>query len=91
MLEQVPDQPVRLIGTGIYHLSGEDGRQLRFDDLLPDTARRQREEIEIALTALGDRYGLDFAGNLDKIFHGETLYRTVEYMRRHGRNASQNT
>ena len=91
LLEQVPDQPVRLIGTGIYHLSGEDGRQLRFDDLLPDTAHRQREEIETALTALGDRYGLDFAGNLDKIFHGETLYRTVEYMRRHGRNSSQNT
>ena len=32
---------------------------------------------------MGARYGLDFLGNLDRIFQGETLYRTVEYMRKH--------
>ncbi len=83
LLEQVPRRPVRLIGTGLYHLAGEHGRQLRFEDLLPETAARQDAEINGQLAAMGARYGLDFLGNLDRIFQGETLYRTVEYMRKH--------
>ncbi len=83
LLETLPPRPVRLIGTGLYHLTGEQERQLRFEDLLPETEARQAAEIRARLEALQARYRLDFAGNLDRIFHGETLYRTVEYMRRH--------
>ena len=83
LLEQVPRKPVRLIGAGLYHLTGENGRQLSFDDILPDTVSRRQRETEAALLRLQARYGLDFSGNLDKIFQGETLYRTVEYMRKH--------
>jgi DNA polymerase-4/DNA polymerase IV (DinB-like DNA polymerase) len=35
------------------------------------------------LAALGERYHLDFEGNLEKLFHMETLHRTAEYMRKH--------
>lgn len=83
LLDQVSRKAVRLVGVGLYHLTGEYGRQLRIDDFMPDIQARQEEEIRSALLALGNRYGLDFAGNLDKVFHGETLYRTIEYMRRH--------
>ena len=83
LLEQVPHKPVRLVGVGIYHLIGENGRQLRFDDFMPEVREKQEEQTRIGLEALGKRYGLDFAGNLDKIFRGETLYRTIEYMRKH--------
>ena len=83
LLEQAPHRPVRLAGVGIYHLVGEYGRQLRIDDFMPEVQEQQTEQIQAALERLGRRYGLDFAGNLDKIFHGETLYRTIEYMRRH--------
>ncbi|MBQ9009503.1 MAG: DNA polymerase IV [Clostridia bacterium] len=83
LLSQVRQQPVRLIGTGIYHLSGENGRQLSFDDFLSDVSEIEKQWTEAELKRLGDRYGLNFADNLDKIFHGETLYRTVEYMRKH--------
>ena len=83
LLEQVPHKPVRLVGVGIYHLIGENGRQLRFDDFMPEVREKQKEQTRIGLEALGKRYGLDFAGNLDKIFRGETLYRTIEYMRKH--------
>ena len=89
LLEQVPRRPVRLVGVGIYHLTGEYARQLRFEDLLPQAKDRQEAYVPEKLRDLQNRYGLDFAGNLDKIFHGETLYRTVEYMRKHrGRTAS---
>ena len=40
-------------------------------------------ELLKALEVLGRHYGLDFAGNLDKLMHMETLYKTVEYMRKH--------
>ena len=83
LLEQVPHKPVRLVGVGIYHLIGENGRQLRFDDFMPEVREKQEEQTRTGLEALGKRYGLDFAGNLDKIFRGETLYRTIEYMRKH--------
>ncbi len=78
MLEQIEKRPVRLIGTGIYNLSGNSVRQLSFDDLLSDGEERQK-----LLDGLRDKYRLDFAGNLEKIYHGETLHRTVEYMRKH--------
>ncbi len=83
LLEQVPQKAVRLVGVGIYHLTGEYGRQLRFDDFMPEVKQQQDEKTRQALKRLGQHYGLDFAGNLDKVFHGETLYRTIEYMRRH--------
>lgn len=83
LLDQAPQKPVRLVGVGIYHLIGEYGRQLRFDDFMPEIQEQQEEKSKAALEKLHQRYGLDFAGNLDKIFHGETLYRTIEYMRKH--------
>ena len=85
LLSQVPQKPVRLVGAGIYHLTGEYGRQMRIDDLMPEIQEEQQRQMDAALADLGRRYGLDFAGNLDKIFHGETLYRTIEYMRKHRR------
>ena len=83
LLAQVPRKPVRLIGAGLYHLRGEEGRQLHFDDFLPETELRHREMTKSALERLHRRYCLDFAGHLPQLFRGETLYRTVEYMRRH--------
>ena len=80
MLEQIEKRPVRLIGTSIYNLSGDRVRQLSFDDFLTGDEGRDRQKL---LEELGNKYHLDFAGNLEKIYHGETLHRTVEYMRKH--------
>ena len=83
LLGQVQQKPVRLVGAGIYHLTGEYGRQIRIEDLMPEVQEQQQARLDAALKDLGRRYGLDFAGNLDRIFHGETLYKTIEYMRKH--------
>ena len=83
MLEQIEKRPVRLIGAGIYNLTGDEGLQLTIDDYLEDSAAERQKIMDDKLEELGLRYHLDFAGNLDKIFSGETLYRTAEYMRKH--------
>ena len=83
LLNQVPRKSVRLAGVGIYQLIGENGRQLRFEDFMPEVQEQREEKLRAELNRLKRRYGLDFAGNLDKIFRGETLYRTIEYMRKH--------
>ena len=80
MLEQIEKRPVRLIGTSLYNLSGDSIRQLSFDDLLTEGDKAERQRL---LDELQNKYHLDFAGNLEKIYHGETLHRTAEYMRKH--------
>ncbi|MBR2664609.1 MAG: DNA polymerase IV [Clostridia bacterium] len=83
LLDHVPKKPVRLVRAGIYHLTGENGRQMRIEDMLPEFQDEQRERFASALRKMGQRYGLDFEGNLDRIYQGETLYKTIDYMRRH--------
>ena len=74
---------MRLIGAGLYNLSGSpEERQLSFDDQFsdqPDHDEKARKEL---LNRLQARYGLDFAANLEKIYHYEVLHKTVEYMRK---------
>ena len=85
LLSQVERRPVRLIGVGIYNISGEAGRQMTIEDILTEFRERNEEEKRRMLDALGSRYGLDFAGNLDKLYRADTLHRTVEYMRKHAK------
>ena len=83
MLDQIDKRPVRLVGAGIYNLSGDEGWQMSLDDYLDDKAAERQQVMDRKLAEMGERYHLDFAGNLDKIFSGTTLYRTAEYMRKH--------
>lgn len=83
LLREVKHRPVRLIGAGLYNLSGEEGRQLSLYDLMEDAQSQRDAALRSGLDALGARYKLDFAGHLDEIFKGETLHKTVEYMRKH--------
>lgn len=83
LLKYVEKRPVRLIGAGIYNLSGEDGRQLTIDDISADAKERRDTERKKLLLRLQKRYRLDFAGHLEQIYQADTLHKTVEYMRKH--------
>ena len=83
LLEQVEKRPVRLIGAGIYNLSGEANRQLNFDDVFEESVRRKEAELQRLLQGLQERYGLKFAEHLNDIYQMDTLHKTVEYMRKH--------
>ena len=83
LLREAERRPVRLIGAGIYNLSGEEGRQLTLDDLMEDAQLQREEKLRQGLDALQARYKLDFAGHVDQIFQGDTLHKTGEYMRKH--------
>ena len=83
LLDKIEHKRIRLIGVGIHSLSSVvEGRQMSFDVLLSEDAV-SIEDINSMLKDLGDRYGLNFIDNLDKVFAGETLYKTIEYMRKH--------
>lgn len=83
MLEQVEKRPVRLIGAGVYNLSGEEERQICFEDILGDSELQKNAELKILLDGLRERYRLDFAGHLTQIFQSDTLHKTIEYMRKY--------
>ena len=84
LLDKVERRPVRLIGVGVYNLSGEEGRQLSLEGFFEGPSDRREAERKALLDGLQDRYQLDFAGHLSQIYQAETLHRTVEYMRKHG-------
>ena len=83
LLEQVQQRPVRLIGVGIYNLTGEENEQLVLDEFRDSATASPDSSLQAELHRLQNKYGLDFAGHLEQIYHGETLYKTVEYMRKH--------
>ena len=80
LLDNVEKRPVRLIGAGIYNLTGEEGRQLTIENFFTE---RRGAETRRLLDALQARYRLDFAGHLDQLNQADTLHKTVEYMRKH--------
>lgn len=83
MLEKIEKRPVRLVGVGIYNLTTEEGQQMSIEDYLEEKTAEKKQLIDDKLAELGERYHLDFAANVDKIFTGDTLHRTAEYMRKH--------
>ena len=83
LLGKVEKRPVRLIGVGVYHLSAGEKRQLVMENLLSEAVDGRGSEMKKLLDALQKRYGLDFAGHLEQIFHMDVLHKTVEYMRKH--------
>ena len=82
LLAQVPHDPVRLVGVGVYNLSGEENEQLVLEGFEPEKTERPDADLAEELQRLQTFYNLDFAGHLEEIYHGETLYRTIEYMRK---------
>ena len=85
MLGQVERRPVRLVGVSLHNLSPEEERQLAIEGFFEEPDDRTEGERQRLLETVGARYGLDLAGNLDRIFHGDVLHKTVEYMRTHPR------
>lgn len=82
LMAQVQHEPVRLVGVGIYNLSADEYEQLVLEGFEPEQSQRPEDELEEELQRLGSIYNLDFSGHLEQIYHGETLYKTIEYMRK---------
>lgn len=82
LLDQVTQQPVRLVGVGLYHLSEDYTEQLTIEGFEAHPVRDPEAELKRELEALGRQYQLDFYGHREELTHGTTLYRTVEYMRK---------
>ena len=83
LLEQIPRQPVRLIGVGIYNLTADEYEQLVLDEFRDRETVSPEYMLQNELARLQNQYHLDFAGHLEQIYRGETLYKTVEYMRKY--------
>ena len=88
LMGQVQKQPVRLVGVGIYNLTAEEYRQLMMEGFETGSGRDPAEELSAELRKLQDIYHLDFEGHLEEIFQGETLYKTIEYMRKKRKRGS---
>lgn len=83
LLDQIEKRPVRLVGAGIYNLSGNEERQMTLDDYMDDSEKGKDQIMSARLRELQEKYGLDFAGHLEDIYHGTVLHKTIEYMRKH--------
>ena len=82
MLNQIDKKKIRLIGTGVYNLSVDNVKQLRIEDFI-DEDDNIEEQTKEEFARLHKKYNLDFQNNLKKIYKKETLFKTIEYMRKH--------
>ncbi len=83
LLGQVDRKPVRLIGVSMYNLGKQGAKQLSIWDMMENGEKSGERTIKEELDRLRDQYQLDFEGHMEQIYHGTTLYRTAEYMRKH--------
>ena len=82
LLRQIPRRSVRLIGAGLTKTEPEGERQLNFEDFQADLSAAREDELRAEFEKLSARYSFDFWENREKIFQGENMHRTVEYMRK---------
>lgn len=83
LLNQVELKTVRLIGTGVYNLSNSEIKQLSLDDFSMEKKDNIFKQTKNEFDRLKKKYNLDFEKNLSKIYKMETLFKTVEYMRKY--------
>ena len=83
LLSQVEQRPVRLIGTGMYNLAEEEGRQLTLDDFIGDSDADLERKKEQLIEEIENRYYRDAAEDQGQILRLNELHRTIEYMRTH--------
>lgn len=82
LLHQQKEEKIRLIGISIYNLSRYKMKQLSLFEQNQES-KDVGEQFKDIFIDMQRRYGLNFAGNIDKLYQSDILYRTIEYMRRH--------
>ena len=85
LLEDVEKRSIRLIGTGLYQLSTQEIKQLSIDDYL-EKENNIEERTNREFERLKEKYKLDFKSNIEKLYQTDTLFKTIEYMRKHRSN-----
>ena len=81
LLEQLERRPVRLIGAGFHSLEGEEGRQLRLEEVFGKEKTERDAFVEKRLSGMEARYHLGFSEELTGRGHSADLYRLIETMR----------
>ena len=82
LLEDVEKRSIRLIGTGLYQLRTQEIKQLSIDDYL-EKDKNVEERTNKEFERLKEKYKLDFKNNVEKLYQTDTLFKTIEYMRKH--------
>ena len=85
LLEDIEKRSIRLIGTGLYQLRTQEIKQLSIDDYL-EKDKNVEERTNKEFERLKEKYKLDFKNNIEKLYQTDTLFKTIEYMRKHRAN-----
>ncbi len=81
MLMALNRRPIRLIGVGVYNLSGSSMRQLTLDDLFDLETGKGGKAVRDELRRLSSIYKYDFEANIQEILNKEVLHKVTEHMR----------
>lgn len=86
LLNQIDMKTVRLIGTGVYNLTDSEVKQLSLDDINIESKNSILDETNNEFKRLKEKYNLDFENNVSKLYKMETLFKTIEYMRKNNKD-----
>ena len=80
LLKNVSKGEVRLVGTGLYHLREEEGRQLSFDDIFSTQKDMIKEKIQSRWQEMSMYYKIDF-DEIKDMQNSIKIYDYIERMR----------
>ena len=80
LLKNVSKGEVRLVGTGLYHLREEEGRQLSFDDIFSTQKDMLKEKIQSRWQEMSMYYKIDF-DEIKDMQNSIKIYDYIERMR----------
>ena len=80
LLKNIPKGEVRLVGTGLYHLREEDGRQLSFSDIFSVEKDMVKEKVESKWQEMSMYYNLNF-DEIKDMQNNVKVYDYIERMR----------
>jgi DNA polymerase-4/DNA polymerase IV (DinB-like DNA polymerase) len=83
MLSALKKRPVRLIGVGVFNLTGGRLRQMTLDEIFGTGISEDSKSLDEALEDLNVRYGFEVSKYIGKLDKGELLHRVAEDMRVH--------
>ncbi len=81
MLSSLKMRPIRLIGVGIFNLTGNSQKQMTLDEMFGNDNNIRASDLSLELDDMKRRYEYDFKSSIRLNYRDHSLHQVIEHMR----------